>query len=341
LKNKIIILLFSIVVLFTFIFNSTPGPKPTPIKLIYPKSWPKPPTNIFANNPLTEEGFQLGKKLFYDGLLSKDGYTSCASCHQPFAAFCTYEHDFSHGYNNGFTTRNAPGLFNLAWMNNLHWDGGINHLEVQPLAPITDTNQMAETIQNILLKLKKDVGYSKMFTNAFGTPGITSQRLLKAIAQFSGSLISANSKYDKVQNGTDSFTVPEQRGYTFFKAHCNTCHIEPLFTNNSFKNNGLAINSFTKDVGRMGITGDRNDSLKFKVPSLRNVALTYPYMHDGRFFSLPQAIEHYANGILPQPTLDSALQKKIAFTNNDKANLIYFLRTLTDSSFCKNPRYAQ
>ena len=131
--------------------------QPTPLQFEIPKGWPKPTTDIFLNNKLTEEGFQLGKKLFYDGNLSKDGQVSCASCHQQFAAFSNYDHDFSHGVNNGFTTRNAPALINVAWMSKLNWDGAINHIEVQPLAPMTAPNEMGESLDSVLLKLKKDI----------------------------------------------------------------------------------------------------------------------------------------------------------------------------------------
>jgi cytochrome c peroxidase len=315
--------------------------KPTYIKLAIPKGWPKPAADIFKNNPLTEQGFQLGKKLFYDGRLSKDGNIPCASCHQQFAAFATYDHDLSHGIKDQFTTRNAPGIFNMAWMPLLHWDGGINHIEVQPLGPLTAKNEMAEDIDSVLIKLRKDTAYPKLFKAAFGSNLINSQRMLKALAQFTGSIISCNSKYDKVQRGEANFTPAEQRGYELFKLKCSGCHPEPLFTDNSFRNNGMAINPQLNDFGRMRITGNKNDSLKFKVPGLRNIALTFPYMHDGRFYSIGQAIDHYRTGIITtQPTLDTALKNRIAMNNTDKNNLLYFLFTLTDSVLVKDPRFA-
>jgi cytochrome c peroxidase len=340
LKQRITILLLAFIILAAFAFDIAPPFKPTPLKLIIPKGWPQPPKNIYANNPLTEEGFQLGKKLFYDGRLSKDGNFACASCHQQFAAFASYDHDFSHGFNNTFTTRNAPALFNLAWAPLLHWDGGINHIEVQPLSPLTAPNEMAENIDSVLIKLRKDTAYPKLFRAAFGTNIINSQRMLKALAQFTGSIVSYNSKYDKVQRGEATFTPAEQKGYDFFKAKCSGCHTEPLFTDNSFRNNGMAINSFLNDYGRMKITRIKNDSLKFKVPSLRNVTLTFPYMHDGRFYSIGNAIDHYRTGIITtQPTLDTALKNRIAMNNTEKNNLIYFLYTLTDTTLTKSLRY--
>ena len=315
---------------------------PDYIKFEIPAGWPKPATDIFARNRLTEQGFQLGRKLFYDGRLSKDGNFPCASCHQQFAAFASYDHDFSHGYNNTFTTRNAPPLFNLAWMTRLHWDGGINHIEVQPLSPITAKNEMAETLDSVLYKLKKDTAYLRLFKAAFGTPEINSQRMLKALAQFTGSIISSNSKYDKVQRGEATFTYGEQNGYNLFKAKCAACHKEPLFTDNSFRNTGMGVNSYLNDYGRMKITGNKSDSLKFKVPSLRNVMLTFPYMHDGRYYSLGSAIDHYRKNIVTtQPTLDSLLTNRIAISEREKNDLIYFLNTLSDTSMTRNPRFSQ
>jgi cytochrome c peroxidase len=317
------------------------GYNPTYIKLQIPTGWPQPGFDIFASNPLTEEGFQLGKKLFYDGRLSKDGNFPCASCHQQFAAFVTYDHDLSHGFNNSFTTRNAPGTFNLAWMKEMHWDGGINHIEVQPLAPITAPNEMAETVDGVLAKLKGDTAYIRLFKAAFEDGSINSQHLLKALAQYTGSIVSANSKYDKVQRGEATFTSSELAGYNVFKAKCASCHKEPLFTDNSYRNNGLPINTFFNDFGRMRITGNRSDSLKFKVPTLRNTALTFPYMHDGRFITLGQVIEHYRTSVIASPTLDPLLSGGITMSSLEKSNLILFISTLTDNELTTNPRFAQ
>jgi len=313
----------------------------TPLQLKIPAGWPKPSSDIFANNPLTEEGFQLGRKLFYDGRLSKDGNFTCASCHQQFAAFATYDHDFSHGFHDQFTTRNAPPLFNLAWSKLYHWDGGVNHIELQALSPMTAPNEMAENVDSVLQKLRKDTSYQRMFKSAFGSSLINSQRMLKALAQFTGSLVSSDSKYDRVQKGEDKFNATEQRGYELFKARCNTCHKEPLFTDYSFRNNGLPLNNFLKDYGRMRITGNPADSLKFMVPSLRNVSVTFPYMHDGRLYSLYKVIDHYSKGIQQSPTLDSSLRKRIPFTDQEKTDIVYFLHTLNDTTFEKIKRFSQ
>lgn len=319
-----------------------PVPNTTPIQLVIPKGWPKPTIDFFAGNPLTEQSFQLGRKLFYDGRLSKDGNFACASCHQQFAAFATYDHDFSHGFNDAFTTRNAPPLFNLAWMTAYHWDGGINHIEVQPLSPLTAVNEMAENIDSVLLKLKKDAAYRKMFKAAYGTDDITSQRILKSLAQFVGTIVSYNSKYDKVQRGEATFTPSEQRGYEFVKTKCAPCHKEPLFTDNSYHNNGLEMNATLKDPGRFRATGDSSDMLKFKVPSLRNLTYTFPYMHDGRFSTLGQVIEHYRSKmIITQPTLDPLLKNRISINPQEKNDLLNFLQALNDTTMVNAARYRQ
>jgi len=346
LMNKwftITILLFTVIACVAFTDgckkNSAAYYKPTVLKQEIPEGFPEP-NYKFENNPLTQEGFELGRKLFYDGKLSKDGNFPCASCHQQFAAFSTYDHNFSHGFNNGLTTRNAPGLWNLAWQKEFHLDGGINHLEVQPLAPLTAPNEMAETLENIIHKLKQDTSYKRMFRRAFGTEEINSQRMLKALAQFTGSLISADSKYDRYKKGLAEFTPYEERGYQLFKAKCAGCHSEPLFTDLSYRNIGLPEYPGVHDKGRMKVTGNTADSLKFKVPSLRNVAVTPPYMHDGRISSLRGCLEHYNSKIVQSPTLDPLLTNGILLDRYQMIDLVAFLRTLTDTLFLKNPRFA-
>lgn len=334
-------MLLVVVLASAFIYNSPPH-KLTYLKLFIPKGWPKPPTDIFATNPLTEEGFVLGRKLFYDGRLSKDGNFPCSSCHQQFAAFSTYGHDYSHGFNNSLTKRNAPGLFNLAWQKEMHWDGGINNIEVQPLAPLTAPNEMAETLPNVLQKLKADTAYVRLFKAAFKDGVINSQHMLKALAQFTGSIQSYNSKYDKVKRDEDSFTVSEKMGYKTFLDKCNSCHKEPLFTDNSFRNNGLVENKDSSDRGRITITGNQADLYKFKVPSLRNCSITMPYMHDGRLYSLGKVIDHYRKGIdTTQTTLDTLLRKGLVISTQERIDLISFLSALRDQDMLRDPRFQQ
>ena len=315
--------------------KSSDKPATTAVNFDIPQGFPAVKFN-FGSNPLTKEGIELGRHLFYDGRLSKDGNFPCASCHQQFAAFATYDHDLSHGFNNQFTKRNAPGLFNLAWQSNFMWDGGINNLEVQPLAPITAPNEMAEDINEVVNRLSQDEQYKQLFKAAFGTEEVNSQRMLKALSQFMITMVSSNSKYDKVKRGQAVFTSIEQAGYDLFKAKCASCHVEPLFTDLSYRNNGLPVNSYLLDYGRMKISNKKEDSLKFRVPSLRNIYETYPYMHDGRFWNLSQVLEHYSTGIQNSATLDPLLSNKIPLTATDKYNLINFLGTLSDTSFTKN-----
>lgn len=313
--------------------------KPKPVAFKVPKGWPQPSYD-FSQNPLTEEGIALGKKLFYDGRLSKDGNFSCGSCHQQFGAFNTYDHSLSHGYNNALTTRNAPALFNLAWQKEFMWDGGINHLDLQPLAPITAENEMAETLANVIDKLKADKEYRKLFKAAFGDETINTQRLGKAISQFVLQLVSSNSKYDRVKRGEASFILPEKLGYEIFQQKCVSCHTEPMFTDYSYRNTGLPLDPVLKDLGRMRVTNDPKDSLKFKVPSLRNVAVSFPFGHDGRFFSLMNVFEHYRKNMTVNHTTDSLLARKLPLSNYEIGQLTAFLFTLTDSSFLKDPRFA-
>lgn len=305
-----------------------------------PKGWPAPSYD-FKQNPLTEAGIALGKKLFYEVQLSKNNTISCGTCHQQFGAFNSYDHPLSHGIDNALTTRNAPSLFNLAWQKEFMWDGGINHLDLQPLAPITAHNEMGESIDHVLAKLKKNKEYPKLFKAAFGDEKINTQRLGKSLSQFLLTLVSSNSKYDRVMRGEDSFLLPEQLGYAIFKTKCAQCHTEPLFTNYSYTNIGMPFDPFLKDLGRMNITNNPIDSLKFKVPSLRNVVVSFPYGHDGRFFSLMSVFEHYRNKMQVGPTTDSLLKNKLPLSNYEIGQLKAFLQTLTDSVFLKNPQFAE
>jgi cytochrome c peroxidase len=314
---------------------------PTQVPFEIPKGWPKPAYD-FASNPLTKEGIALGRKLFYDGILSKDGNFPCASCHQQSAAFATFDHDLSHGFNNQFTIRNAQALQNLAWRTTFHHDGGINHLDVQPIAPITAGNEMAETLENVLKKLSADASYRQMFKAAFGTEQASTASMTKALSQFMLTMVSANSKYDRVMRGETSFTLPESLGYQIFKEKkCNSCHAEPFFSDFSFRNTGLSLEPVLRDAGRMRITRQSTDSLKFMVPSLRNVIPSFPYMHDGRIKDIYLVLEHYSTGVINGPTTDPLVRNKIPLSNYEKGQLVAFLNTLTDNDFISNKGLAQ
>ncbi len=310
-----------------------------PLQLPTPPNWPKPQYDL-KKNPLTTEGFELGRKLFYDERLSRDSTLSCASCHQQFGAFATFEHPLSHGVGNTLTTRNAPALQNLAWQSAFMWDGGVSHLDLQPLAPLTAKNEMGETIAHVLVKLRRDTGYVRMFRDAFGDTVVNTQRMTRALSQFVLMLVSADSKYDRVLRGRDSFLLPEKLGYAIFRQKCSSCHREPLFTDLSYRNTGLPLDSTLNDFGRMTITGDRQDSLKFRVPSLRNVAITHPYGHDGRFFSLLNVFEHYRKNMVVSALTDSVLMHRLPLSNFEIGQLTAFLNTLTDTAFLRNPLFA-
>jgi cytochrome c peroxidase len=200
---------------------------------------------------------------------------------------------------------------------------------------------MGETMNNVINKLKDDTAYKRLFRAAYGTEQVTSDRILKALTQFVINLVSANSKYDKVKRGEASFTAEEQNGYTIFQSKCGTCHTEPLFTDFSFRNAGIEVDDNLKDYGRMRVTGNKADSLKFRVPSLRNVEMTSYYTHDGRLSVMRMMIQHYRFGVNQSATLDPLLTNGILLTDTQENDIVAFLRALSDSSFINNPRYSE
>ncbi|MDF3028803.1 MAG: cytochrome-c peroxidase [Fluviicola sp.] len=305
-----------------------------------PSDWPEPVYN-FKKNPLDSATVQLGRVLFYDPVLSADSTVSCASCHSPYNAFTHVDHALSHGIKDRIGTRNSPVLVNLAWGKSFMWDGAVNHLDMQALAPLENHLEMDETLPHVLQKIKLQAKYKRLFKAAFRTETITGERFLKAISQFMLTLVSADSKYDQVIRGEKgiSFTEQESNGYLLFKEHCASCHTEPLFTNQTFQNNGLAPDSLLKDAGRMNITRKSSDSLKFKVPTLRNIERSAPYMHDGRYRSLQMVLFHYSSDVHSSVTLAPELRGGINLTEADKRNLIAFLKTLTDNTFLNNKQF--
>jgi cytochrome c peroxidase len=303
-----------------------------------PQKWQKPIYD-FTKNPLSNAKIELGKALFYDGILSRDSTISCASCHSQYTAFTHVDHDLSHGIEDRIGTRNSPALMNLAWQPIFMWDGAINHLDMQALAPISHPDEMGETMKNVVQKLQKSSIYPAAFYAAFGDSTVTGERTLKAISQFLLTLVSANSKYDKVMRKEAKFTEQEKSGYALFKKNCAACHQEPLFTNYQFENNGLPIDTTLNDFGRMKITQNVADDRKFKVPTLRNLEFSYPYMHDGRFKKIAEVLNHYTKGIEKSPTLANDLQQPITLTSNQKIDLTAFLLTLTDKDFLFNRDY--
>lgn len=328
-------LIGSILLLSAFVNQST-----TPKPLTIPQGWPAPVYD-FDKNPLTEEGFQLGRHLFYDPMLSRDLTISCASCHLQAAGFTHIDHPLSHGIEGRIGTRNTMTIMNAAWSKSFMWDGGINHLDVQALAPIEGPTEMDETLEAIVTKLNASPKYRQLFYQAFQDSVITGQRTLLAISQFVLQLNTSDSRYDKYirQEAGGEFTDQEKRGLDLFRQHCASCHTEPLFTNQSFENNGLALDPTLNDIGRMKITQLASDSLKFKVPTLRNIQFTFPYMHDGRFKKLSEVLKHYQSGIAHSSTLAQQLRVPMNLTHENQIDLIAFLHTLSDQAFLFNPRY--
>lgn len=304
-----------------------------------PEGWPEPVYH-FENNPLTKAKIQLGRALFYDPILSRNNIVSCASCHSPYNAFTHADHALSHGIEDRIGTRNASALMNLAWQKLFMRDGAINHLDMQALAPISNPVEMDESIAHVVTKLQSGSLYPGLYDEAFGDSIITGEHTLKAISQFLLTLISSHSKYDSVMVHQAVFTMKEENGYRLFRQHCASCHTEPLFTNDAFMNNGLKLDSTLMDVGRYKVTLNPEDSLKFKVPSLRNIEFSYPYMHDGRFKKLSQVLDHYTNGIVVSNTLADPLRQPIILSSNEKVDIIAFLLTLTDRSFLFNPQFS-
>ncbi len=311
-----------------------------------PASFPAPVYALDANPPRAA-AFSLGRTLFYDPRLSRDGTVACGSCHQQLAAFANDGHRLSHGVGSQLGTRNAPALQNLRWKASFFWDGGPKNLETLPLAPLTNPVEMDETLDNVLRKLNADADYPGRFAQVYGPGPITSYQLLRALAQFTAALTSADSRYDQYVRGDAGavLSAAEQRGRALVAQRCATCHATDLFTDDSFRNNGLD-RSFGADSGRARITGRASDMGRFKVPSLRNVALTAPYMHDGRFKTLVDVLAHYNHGVQPSATLDAALRPAggapgIPLTAGEQADLIAFLGTLTDQAFTHDRRLAE
>ena len=327
----------------------------TPYILDIPSHFPS--MIIPEDNPMTVEGVELGRYLFYEKKLSGDNTISCASCHSPSISFSD-SNQFSVGIDGVYGTRQSMALVNLGWEDFYTWDGSKSSLEAQILEPVPNPIEMHQEWKDAVKKLNQDVLYRNRFFRAFGEEGIDSIKVSKAIAQFLRTLISSNSKYDvmyKYENGIplnssdqsifQNIDNEEWAGYDLFKslngADCFHCHNGPLMRVKKFSNNGL--DATFSDLGRGGVTGNVNDNGKFKVPTLRNIALTAPYMHDGRFNTLDEVIDHYSSGIHISPTIDPLIefssQGGVQLDNLEKELLKKFLLTLTDESFINNPNF--
>jgi cytochrome c peroxidase len=323
------------------------APNATPYHLTISRFAPQP--DLPLDNPLTGEGVALGGRLFFDRQLSSDDRLSCAACHRPNDAFSDPRR-FSRGVDGDLGTRNAPALENLAWKSSFFWDGRAATLREQVLQPIQNPIEMHDTLADVVAKVSADTDYHRLFANAFGTPEITSDKIARALEQFLLVQVSFDSKFDRAMNGHTNFTAQEQRGFELFNteydpyhgqygADCFHCHGGPLLRSQDFANNGL--DSAFYDLGRYQITKRAGDEGKFAVPSLRNVAVTAPYMHDGRFRTLEEVVEHYCTGMKRSATLDPNLAKHpdggVPLSAEDKKALVAFLKTLTDEKYLRPP----
>ena len=352
----------SYLVLFIFIFLACEKDKNTEPIIIEKDETPYtfsyqtlPQPNLPLDNPLTVQGVELGRMLFYDPILSKDARQSCASCHIQNKGFSDPSR-FSIGVNEIRGNRQAMPVFNLAWhSNDFFWDGRASILREQSLEPIQDPLEMNETLENVISKLNGIEAYTNQFSLAFGTPDITAQRMGLAMEQFMLSIVSSDSKYDRYLAGEVELTESEERGKQLFEteynpffpqfsgADCAHCHGGSNFENDQYMNNGLDTDDMMTDIGREAVTQNPMDKGKFKVPSLRNIELTAPYMHDGRFQTLEEVIDHYNEGIkmssTADPTVINTMESGLFLTDQDKVDLINFLKTLTDESLATHPAY--
>ena len=316
-----------------------------PLEFKKPSNFPDLVYDISLNPP-TQKGFELGKKLFYDGKLSSDGLVSCGFCHIQENAFTHHGHTVSHGVNNQVGKRNTPPIQNLAFQSQFMWDGATSHMDLQPMIPLLSPIEMNGNLTTIMAAFKADPTYTKLFKEAFKDGQINSENMLKALAQFMVMVTSSNSKFDKLRRNEPGgvLSTEEASGYAIFNSKCASCHATDLFTDDSFRNNGLAVNPLVNDVGRYRVTQVAEDYYKFKVPSLRNVEVTVPYMHDGRFGSLEAVLNHYSNGVVNSSTLDPLLyqnnQLGIVLSTTEKSQLIAFLKTLTDHQYLTDVRFA-
>jgi len=314
-----------------------------------------PAPSLPLDNQLTIQGVKLGRMLFYEKLLSRDGSQACADCHRQQDGFSDTSR-FSIGVELMPGKRQAMPVFNMAWhTNEFFWDGRAHLLRDQALKPIQDPLEMNETLPNVIAKLSNTQQYKDQFIRTFGSSEITPEKMALAMEQFMLSIVSNNSKFDRFLAGEIQLTESEERGRLLFSteynpffpeisgADCQHCHGGANFENDKYMNNGLDAEAAITDIGRQAVTLLPGDKAKFKVPSLRNVALTAPYMHDGRFKTLEEVIDHYNAGIQESSTVDPAIlntkQTGLLLSQQDKEDLVNFLKTLTDDTFLNNEEY--
>jgi cytochrome c peroxidase len=315
-------------------------PAAQPLTQTLPTYFPEMPNP--ADNPTTVEGVALGRRLFYDPILSGDSSLACGGCHTQSLAFGDFR-PASEGIHGDKSKRQAPTIVNQAWnIKGIFWDGRAADLEEQATKPVPEVTEMDLPWPTAVARLERHAEYPDLFCAAFGTSEITQDRVVKAIAQFERTFISINSKYDRWKRGEEQLSYEEYRGYLFFmsetKGDCFHCHAEPLFSSADFHNTGL--DSIPVDLGRGAISGEPEKIGAFKAPTLRNVMESYPYMHDGRFMTIRQVLEHYNHGFYQVPNLDQKLAKRIPvppMSSADLDTLEFFLHTLTDWEFLGDP----
>lgn len=352
---------FFIAMVFILLTSCEPEEKvspvydPTPYSFIYPESFGDP--GLPSDNTLTFEGVKLGKMLFYEKSLSKNGKQACAGCHLQSTGFSD-ENQFSIGVDGLPGKRQAMPIFNLAWrQSGFFWDGRAATLREQSLLPIQDPLEMHETLENVVKKLKSNPKFTDQFIRAFGNEEITSEKISLALEQFMMTIVSFDSKYDQFLEGKATLTESEERGRKLFfteynpffpelsGADCAHCHSGPNFENGEFMNNGLDTDAGFTDLGREEVTGNAADRATFLIPSLRNIAQTAPYMHDGRFKTLEEVIDHYHSGVKMSSTVSPLIAPTIArglfLDDQEKKDLVAFLKTLSDPTFLTNPAYAE
>lgn len=300
-----------------------------------PLGFPDVNPSFYTNKP-TKYGVELGKKLFFEKRLSRDNSISCASCHIQASAFADNNIQ-AIGIDGRIGLRNTPPIQNLAFMRFYNWDGSKLSLENQPIVPIITHEEMDSSILEVIGKIQNDIAYKELFQKTFGDSQITPERIYKSIAQYEYTLVSFNSKYDKVmRNEGDSFTESEANGYQIFQQKCASCHSTALFTDQSFRNIGFPVNLDSNEAGRARVTGNMDEYMSFRVPSLRNVEYTAPYGSFGQFATLKDILDYFDNGVENADNLDLIFKNngnRIPLTEQEKENLISFMKTLSDLTF--------
>lgn len=311
--------------------------------------------NTPNNNPVTNEGATLGRVIFYDKILSFNKTISCGSCHSPAAGFSD-PLVFSEGFDGGLTGRHSMSLANSRYYDNgaFFWDERASTLEEQVLMPIQDQVEMGMTLDSVVARMENTEYYADLFTNAFGDATINEDRIARSLAQFVRSMVSFQSKYDvgrtQVQNPDQdfpNFSATENRGKALFRSNrlaCGACHGTDAFIAPNARNNGL--DATTTDPGVGGVTNNPNDDGDFKVGSLKNIGVSGPYMHDGRFATLQEVVDHYNNGVQNHPNLSPPLRmpgnqvRRLNLTQTEKDDLIAFLHTLTDDVMINDEKFS-